>query len=48
MSLYLQLASRVEAAVAAYRSVKNFTEKAAWVERFQVEKVSGSFVRHLV
>jgi len=40
MSTFLQIASRVEAAVAAYTSVHDFADKQRWKENFKVELVS--------
>ena len=40
MSAFLQIASRVEAAVGAYNSVRNFTDLAQWKEKFNEELVS--------
>jgi len=40
MTAFLQIASRVEAAIGAYNSVQNFTDSAKWKERFNEELVS--------
>jgi hypothetical protein len=40
MSTFLQIASRVEAAVEAYISVRDFTDKQGWTTMFKREKVS--------
>jgi hypothetical protein len=41
MSTFLQIASRVEAAVEAYISVQDFSDREAWKEMLQREKVSA-------
>jgi len=40
MTSFLQIASQVEAAVAAYTSVCNFADKHMWKENFKMELVS--------
>jgi hypothetical protein len=40
MSTFLHIASRVEAAAAAYISVRDFTDSQEWREKFKREKVS--------
>ena len=40
MPTLLEIASRVEAAVEAYESVRDFTEREAWKEKFMQENVS--------
>jgi hypothetical protein len=40
MSVFLQIASRVEAAVEAYKSVKTFANKQEWRAKFEGEFVS--------
>jgi len=40
MSNLLQIAARVEAAVAAYKSVRGFTDREKWKEMFKKEFVS--------
>jgi hypothetical protein len=40
MPTFLQIASRVEAAVAAYISVRDFSDSQEWREKFNGEKVS--------
>jgi hypothetical protein len=40
MSVFLQIASRVEAAVEAYRSVRDIADREQWVEEFKKEFVS--------
>ncbi len=40
MSVFLQIASRVEAAVEAYKSVRDITDREQWVEEFKKEFVS--------
>jgi hypothetical protein len=37
----LQIASRVEAAVEAYNSVRDFAKKEEWVKKFDEERVSA-------
>jgi len=45
MASLLLIASRVEAAVNSYVSVRDITDKEAWKANFQREKVSASFIR---
>jgi hypothetical protein len=40
MSVFLQIASRVEAAVGAYKSVKNIANKQEWRAKFEGEFIS--------
>jgi hypothetical protein len=40
MSPFLEIASRVEAAVEAYISVRDFADKQMWKKKFEVELVS--------
>ena len=40
MSNFLQIASRVEAAVASYVSVREFTDRQQWKQKFEEEFVS--------
>ena len=44
MACLLQIASRVEAAMAAYTSVCDFCDKKQWVEKFREEFVSIRFL----
>jgi hypothetical protein len=41
MLTLLEVASRVEAAVESYKSVRNFTERNVWKEGFNREAVSA-------
>lgn len=41
MSPFLQIASRVEAAVEAYTSVREFADERVWKESFKMELVSA-------
>jgi hypothetical protein len=41
MSTFIKIASRVEAAVAAYTSVRDFADKEKWKVEFQKELVSA-------
>jgi hypothetical protein len=43
MPTLLEIASRVEASMEAYKSVQDFTERDVWKERFSQEKVSFHF-----
>jgi len=40
MSPFLLIASRVEATIAAYTSIRDFADKQVWKEHFNVELVS--------
>jgi hypothetical protein len=46
MSTHLHIASRVEAAVEAYLSVREFSEREEWLEGFDRELVSASAYLH--
>jgi hypothetical protein len=46
MASLLQIASRIEAAVKSYVSVRDVTDRAEWKHHFDEEKVSALILSH--